>query len=133
MRLLTYNLTIMKKPILFFFVILLATSTITSCSSTTDEKVEMPTTAATLVLKTARMLSFEASLKEWFRTRDEPKSGSLTKQSSDEIQIQANALLTEIGISQSVIESKTTENELVMYALEQYSKKLSEMYNQEHK
>jgi transcriptional regulator of met regulon len=123
----------MKKQILFCVVILMAVSTVSSCSSPTDEKVEVPTQAANLVLKSSRMLIFEASLKEWFRTRDETKSGSLTKQSSDEIQIQASALLTEIGISQSVIESKTAENELVMYALEQYSKKLNEMYNQNRK
>ena len=123
----------MKKQILFCVVILMAVSAISSCSSPTDEKVEAPTQAATLVLKSSRMISFEASLKEWFRTRDEAKSGSLTKQSSDEIQIKASALLTEIGISESVIKSKTTENELVIYALDQYSKKLSEMYNQNNK
>jgi hypothetical protein len=123
----------MKKRILFFAAIFIVANGITSCSTATDEKVEVQTPAALLVEKSARMLHFETSLKQWFETRNETSSDALKKQAVAEIQIEARALLAEIGTSQSIIDTKTNADDLVLFTLDEYSRKLSAMSNPNNK
>lgn len=118
----------MKKQIMFFFAIIMIAQNLSSCSNTSDEKTE-PIQLVVPVQKSARMLSFESSLKDWFKSRSEASEIELSNQNSNAIQIQAKALLSEIGISQSIIDSKTNESELVQFTMDEYSRKLSEMYN----
>jgi hypothetical protein len=117
----------MKKRILFFAAIFIVANGITQCSTATDEKVEVQAPASLLVEKSARMLRFETSLKQWFETRNETVSDAMKKQAETEIQGEAKLLLAEIGNSQSTIDSKTNEDDLVLFTLDEYSKKLNAM------
>jgi hypothetical protein len=124
----------MKKQFIFFASVVLMTTSITSCSTATEEKTE-PVQVVVPVQKSARMLSFESSLKDWFKSRHEANGGTLNKKASEAILAPTKALLTEIGIDQNQIEnkSKLSEEALVSFAMEEYSKKLTALYNQNNK
>ncbi len=122
----------MKKQILLGLAVFITATTILSCSLATDEKKE-PIQISTKVVKTEKMLAFEAGLKTWFRSQNLGDTESKIM-ASKTVTLQAKTMLTEIGVSQSEIESKMQqeENTLVVFAIEQYSKKLSSMYNQKN-
>ena len=109
---------------------------VTSCSN--EEKNVAQVQTVSPVLKTARMLSFESSLKDWYASKGESNSDVLHKnnmQANLEIENQATSLLKEMGVNQTTIDAKKViSNEMLVYfALEEYSKKLSQMYNQNKK
>lgn len=104
-----------------------------SCSNN-EEKNVSPVQTVSSVLKTAKMLDFESALKDWYESKGESNSNVLHKnkmQADLKIENQATSLLKEIGVSQSDIDSKKaiSNDNLVYFALEEYSKKLSQMYN----
>ena len=84
------------------------------------------------------MLNFEHSLKEWFQSRRESSNDPLARKASNEanlaIENSSLELLNEIGVTPAGIESKSKneyyDNQLVSFTLKEYSKKLSELYNQ---
>ena len=85
--------------------------------------------------KTEKMLHFEGALKDWFKEQAEQPGLSGQKAASPEnlaIEVHAVVLLKELGISQSEIDSRkaVSTNQLVHFALQEYSKKLAQMYNQ---
>jgi hypothetical protein len=125
----------MKKQILFCAAYLILAVITISCSTANEDKAAIQPQTVNAVMKTEKMLSFESSLKVWFQSRNENGTTTLGKQSSDAIKSQSKALLTEIGVSQNDIEGKVSvsDDALVMFTLEQYSKKLQEMYNQKNK
>ncbi len=122
----------MKKQILLGLAVFITATTILSCSLASEEKNE-PIQISTKVVKTEKMLAFEAGLKTWFRSQNLDDTESKIA-ANTAIEIQAKTMLTEIGVSQSKIESKMqqADNTLVVFAIEQYSKKLSSMYNQKN-
>ncbi len=125
----------MKKQILFCATFLIyVCSTTTSCSTTNDGAEEIQSKTENAVLKTEKMLSFESSLKVWFQSRNENGISTLNNQSIDVIKNQCLELLTEIGVNKNDIESKIkiSDDALIMFTLEQYSKKLQEKYNQKN-
>lgn len=137
MRLLTIKSSyFMKKQILFCATFLiLVFSTTTSCSTTNDDAEEIQSKTVNAILKTEKMLNFESSLKVWFQSLDENGISTLKNQSIDLIKNQCLELLTEIGVNKNEIESKIkiSDDALIMFTLEQYSKKLSESYQQKNK
>ena len=109
-----------------------------SCSNYNDEKTEVQQQAISPVLKTAKMVSFEKALKDFYESKATNESGVLNKRTAQtklEVQNEAITLLQELGTNQNVIEEKKSMSTdgLVYFALEEYSKKLSQMYNQNKK
>ena len=110
-----------------------------SCTKNITEENSEVVQIVTPVEKTENMLNFENSLKNWFQSQNEVKENSLSKKTNTNtnliIENNSKKLLEEIGINQNVIESKSklSNEELVTFAMEEYSKKLSEMYNQNKK
>jgi len=122
----------MNKSILFYVGVFMSTLLATSCSNE-EKNVDQVQTVST-VLKTAKMLDFESALKDWYESKGESNSIVLHKnkmQADLEIENQATSLLKEMGVSQTSIEAKKviSNDMLVYFALEEYSKKLSQMYN----
>ena len=100
----------------------------TACSS--NENV-IETTKPIEFAKTTEMLNFESSLKEYFQSKREKGNETSKVVANTQITKDANALLKSIG--KSDLASKTNQNtdELVRTAMKEYSKKLTEMYNQQ--
>ena len=126
----------MNKSVLLYVGIFMSALIVTSCSN--EEKNVAQVQTVSPVLKTARMLSFESSLKDWYASKGESNSDVLHKnnmQANLEIENQATSLLKEMGVNQTTIDAKKViSNEMLVYfALEEYSKKLSQMYNQNKK
>ena len=107
----------------------------TSCSKENDQTNGEQPLATTAVLKTAKMVSFESTLKDWYQSKAENNSNKSSVQINLEIENQATTLLKEIGVSQTDIDAKKaiSNDMLVYFALEQYSNKLSQMYNQKQR
>ncbi|WP_395061728.1 hypothetical protein [Flavobacterium sp.] len=125
----------MKKLKFIFAGVIMSAIFFTSCSKENDQtNVEQPQ-AATAVLKTAKMVSFESALKDWYQSKAENNSNKSSVQINLEIENQATSLLKEIGVSQTDIDAeKAISNDMLVYfALEQYSNKLSQMYNQKQR
>jgi thiamine biosynthesis lipoprotein ApbE len=128
----------MNKSVLFCVGIIMSALIVTSCSNSSEEKNVEQVQTVSPVLKTAKMLSFEGSLKDWFQSKSE-NSDSQNKNTKEEsnlaIENQSKELLEEIGVSQNVIESKSniSTEMLVSFAMEEYSKKLTAMYNKNKK
>ncbi len=123
----------MNKFKFIFTGVLVSVMLLLSCSNN-EEKNVSPVQTVSSVLKTAKMLDFESALKDWYESKGESNSNVLHKnkmQADLKIENQATSLLKEIGVSQSDIDSKKaiSNDNLVYFALEEYSKKLSQMYN----
>ncbi len=125
----------MKKS-KFIFAVVFATSLLLgiSCSSDSVENETAPQNK-TAVLKTEKMLRFESGLKDWFKVQaEQPASNGQKAASPENVAIEGHAvvLLNELGVSQSEIDSRkaVSTNQLVHFALQEYSKKLAQMYNQ---
>ncbi len=127
----------MKKLNFIFTGVFLSVMLLLSCSNN-DEKPEIQQEAKSTVVKTARMLSFESALKDFYESKAENNTGVSHKNSTQvnlEVQNQAIALLKELGINQNDVEAnKATSNDILVYfALNEYSKRLSQLYNQSEK
>jgi hypothetical protein len=127
---------IMIKSVLFYVGIFMSAFIVTSCSNSNEEKDVTQVQTVSPALKTAKMLSFESSLKEYLITQSSKSQSTLNRNATQEnnlaIEDQSKELLNEIGVSQNVIESKSniSTNSLVLFTMEEYSKKLTEMSNQ---
>lgn len=101
-----------------------------SCSNDTEESFEAQNAALKSVVKTDEMLKFEKEFREWSKSRAENSGES--KLDDSKIVEQSVILLRTIGVSQNEIEGhkNVSTDKLALFALDQYSKKLSQMYNQ---
>lgn len=130
---------IMNKSVLFYVGVFMSSLIVTSCSNSSEEKNVAQVQTVSPVLKTGKMLSFESSLKDYLIAESSKNQGEQNRNSTPKtnltIENQSKELLEEIGISQNVIESKSNSstNSLVLFAMEEYSKKLTEMSNQNKK
>lgn len=125
----------MKKS-KFIFAAVFATSLLMgiSCSSDSVEN-ETASQNKTTVLKTEKMLHFESGLKDWFKVQaEQPALNGRKAASPEDVAMEEHAvvLLKELGVSQNEIDSRkaVSTNQLVHFALQEYSKKLAQMYNQ---
>lgn len=119
----------MKKQFVLCVGILLSALFVVSCSNNATEKQPEATQAVTPVAKTARMLSFESALKDWMQSKNQSKKAIVN---TDQIVTKSLDLLQEIGVNPNEIKSRrsNTNDELVLFAMDEYSKKLRTMYNQ---
>ena len=124
---------VMIRLMSFCVGLLVSALVITSCSDSSDATIVEPDYTVSTVLKTEKMLNFENALKEWrgSNASDAELLGDTARQSKLEIENHAKILLLELGANQSEIDTKNaiSTDMLVYFALEEYSKKLSEMYN----
>ena len=112
--------------------IMLSAVLLTACSS--EEKTVQENAKTVEFNKSAEMLSFESSLKEWMQAKRETaaEQAVTNKQAETNIARDAEALLTTIGISPEMKKDATTD-ELVRFTMRAYSKKLTEIYQQQMK
>lgn len=122
----------MKKQFKLCVGILLSALFVVSCSNNATEKQPEATQAATSVAKTDRMLSFESALKDWMQSKNQSKNAVVN---TDQIVTKSLDLLQEIGVNPNEINSRRSNanDELVLFAMDEYSKKLSAMYNENKK
>ena len=107
----------------------ISTLLLTSCSSN-ESVVEAPETVE--FAKTTQMLNFENSLKNYFQTKQQTASDFKAKATAiDETVKFANELLTSIGKDELSKKANQSPDELIRIAMKEYSKKLTEMYNQQ--
>ena len=119
----------MKKIKLLFVGTFISTLLLTSCSSN-ESVVEAPETVE--FAKTTQMLNFENSLKNYFQTKQQTASDPKAKATAtDETVKFANELLTSIGKTELSKKVNQSPDELIRIAMKEYSKKLTEMYNQQ--
>ena len=102
---------------------------LTSCGSN-ESVVEEP--ASVEFAKTTEMLNFESSLKTYFQSKQQTSSDSKAKaQATEETVKAANELLVSIGKTEMVRKANQSSDDLIRTAMKEYSKKLTEMYNQQ--
>lgn len=119
----------MNKTKLFFAGILITALSLTSCGSN-ESVVEEP--ASVEFAKTTEMLNFESSLKTYFQSKQQTSSDSKVKaQATEETVKAANELLVSIGKTEMARRTNQSSDELIRTAMKEYSKKLTEMYNQQ--
>jgi uncharacterized protein YcfL len=119
----------MKKIKLLFAGIFITALSLTSCSSN-ESIVEAPESVE--FAKTTEMLNFERSLKTYFQTKQEFSANSKQKsQASEETVKVANELLTSLGKTDLAKQTEQNPDLLIRTAMKEYSKKLTEMYNQQ--
>ncbi len=119
----------MNKIKLFFTGIIFTTISLTSCSSN-ESVVEAPETVE--FAKTTDMLNFESSLKTYFQSKQQSSSDSKLKtQATEETVKVANELLNSIGKKELSKQAEQNPDLLIRTAMKEYSKKLTEMYNQQ--
>lgn len=119
----------MNKIKLFFTGIIFTTISLTSCSSN-ESVVEAPETVE--FAKTTEMLNFESSLKTYFQSKHQSSSDSKLKtQATEETVKVANELLNSIGKKELSKQAEQNPDLLIRTAMKEYSKKLTEMYNQQ--
>lgn len=119
----------MNKIKLFFTGIIFTTISLTSCSSN-ESVVEAPETVE--FAKTTEMLNFESSLKTYFQSKQQSSSDSKLKtQATEETVKVANELLNSIGKKELSKQAEQNPDLLIRTAMKEYSKKLTEMYNQQ--
>lgn len=118
----------MKKMYLIFAGIVLSASLQISCSS---EEAVTQETANAAFLKTPEMVSFETALKDYIISN---RSGNPTAKSSSGkiMERESVKLLTSLNVAETDIATskELSSHELVKLAMKEYSKKLTEMYNQ---
>ncbi len=122
----------MKKQFMLCVGILLAALFVVSCSNNATENQPAATqavTPVTPVAKTAKMLSFETALKDWMQSKNQSKNAVLN---TDRIVTKSLDLLQEIGVNPNEINRRriNANDELVLFTMDEYSKKLRAMYNQ---
>ena len=121
--------SIMKKTKLLFAVIIFTAISLTSCSSN-ESVVEAPETVE--FAKTTEMLNLESSLKTYFQSKQQSTTDLKQKaQTAEETVKAANELLTSIGKTELSKKANQSPDELIRTAMKEYSKKLTEMYNQQ--
>lgn len=104
---------------------------LTSCSSN-ESIVEAPESVK--FAKTTEMLNFESSLKTYFQSKQQTSTDSkVATQTTEETVKVANELLTSIGKTELSKKANQRPEELIRIAMKEYSKKLTEMYNQQKK
>ena len=78
------------------------------------------------------MLNFESSLKTYFQSKQQSTTDLKQKaQTAEETVKAANELLTSIGKTALSKKANQSPDELIRTAMKEYSKKLTEMYNQQ--
>lgn len=119
----------MKKTKLLFAGMIITALSLTSCSSN-ESAVEAP--ESVVFAKTTEMLNFESSLKTYFKTKQESSAETKQKsQASEETVKVANELLTSLGKTDLAKQTEQNPDLLIRTAMKEYSKKLTEMYNQQ--
>jgi hypothetical protein len=119
----------MNRTKQFFAVIFISALLLTSCGIN-ESVVEEP--ASVEFAKTTEMLNFESSLKTYFQSKQQTSSDSKVKaQATEETVKAANELLVSIGKTEMVRKANQSSDELIRTAMKEYSKKLTEMYNQQ--
>ncbi len=119
----------MNKTKLFFAGIIFTAISLTSCSSN-ESVVEAPETIE--FAKTTEMLNFESSLKTYFQSKQQSSSNSNVKTRATEETVKvANELLTSLGKTDLAKQTEQNPDLLIRIAMKEYSKKLTEMYNQQ--
>lgn len=118
----------MKKTKLFFAGMIISVMCLVSCGS---EETTVEKSATTFEFaKTTEMLNFESSLKLWMQSKREENPNS--KQSSEVTLVTEKAaqeLLVSIGKSDLAEKTNQSSDELIRIAMKEYSKKLTEIYN----
>jgi CRISPR/Cas system type I-B associated protein Csh2 (Cas7 group RAMP superfamily) len=115
---------------LLFAGIFISALMLTSCVS--NEILVDETPPSVVFAKTTEMLNFESSLKSWMLSKKESEMNSKQRLLiTQDIEKNAKELLVSLGKNE--IASKSIENtdELIRIAMKEYSKKLTEMYNQQ--
>ncbi len=120
----------MTKAKLFIAGILLSGIAFTSCGR---EGAEVQKTPATVVFaKTPEMLNFESALKTWMRSKHEASvSGKINAETKVATDKAAKDLLVSLGKSEVAGNGALSTDELVRATMKEYSKKLTEMSNQQ--
>lgn len=78
------------------------------------------------------MLNFESSLKTYFQSKQQSSSDfKLKTQATEETVKVANELLNSIGKKELSKQAEQNPDLLIRTAMKEYSKKLTEMYNQQ--
>lgn len=113
---------------------MIMSATLFSCSSE-EKTVQQETAKNAEFAKTAEMLNFESSLKEWMQAKRENAGAQAKAETSAKIATDATALLKAIGASQANTDGKSAQSteELVRIAMKAYSVKLTEMYHAQNK
>jgi hypothetical protein len=120
----------MKKTGLLFATGLLAAMLTASCSKETPQAV-FPAAPTAVFAKTPEMLGFEAALKKWMQAKQESQVGGIANTAAEQAEQAANTLLVSIGKQHMAQKPGISTDELMRTALQEYSKKLTEMYNQQ--
>lgn len=120
----------MKKTKLFLSSILLSGMLFISCGS---EETTVEQNVETIAFsKTDEMLNFENALKTWMQFKKGDKL--YTKQNPTlilETEKASKDLLVAIGKDEFIGKAELSTDELVRLTMKEYSKKLTEMYNQQ--
>lgn len=119
----------MKKTKLLFASTFMVALSLTSCVSN-ESAVEEPVSVE--FAKTTEMLNFESSLKTYFQTKQESSADSKQKSQATEETIKAaNELLVSIGKTDLARKTEQNPDVQIRIAMKEYSKKLTEMFNQQ--
>ncbi len=120
----------MRTKKLLFAGIFISGLMLTSCVSNEILVDETPPTV--VFAKTTEMLNFESSLKSWMLSKKESEMNSKQRLLvTQDIEKVAKELLVSLGKNEIVSKSIENPDELIRITLKEYSKKLTEMYNQQ--
>jgi hypothetical protein len=115
---------------LLFAGIFISALMLTSCVS--NEILVDETPPSVVFAKTTEMLNFESSLKSWMLSKKESEMNSKQRLLvTQDIEKVAKELLVSLGKNEIVSKSIENPDELIRITLKEYSKKLTEMYNQQ--
>lgn len=121
----------MKKSYLFFKGLLLVVL-MTSCSS--EETLVKENTTAFEISKTPEMQGFDAALKTYLRGKKE-NAGNKSNVKEEDTKVMKEKtilLLNSIGKSELAAQETMDTDQLMLLALREYSKKLTEMRKQQN-
>jgi hypothetical protein len=120
----------MKKIKLMFVGTFISTLMLASCASN-ESVIEEP--ASVEFAKTTEMLNFESSLKTYFQSKQQSSTDSKQKsQATEETVKVAIELLASLGKTDLAKQTEQNPDLLIRTAMKEYSKKLTEMYNQQN-
>lgn len=124
----------MKKSILLCVGIMMSTLSVNSCSTSSDELNVEEVQKELPILKTTNMLNFESALKNWYKSKENIDSNTVGEnimEANVEVANKATSLLIEMGVSETTIDEKRiiSTDVLVYFTLDEYSNRLSQMYN----
>ena len=117
----------MKKTKLFLAALMMSAISLVSCGS--EETTVEQSTPTVQFAKTTEMLNFESSLKVWMQSKRENNAKQLA-QVSQETEKKAKELLISIGKNEIANRTSQSSDEIIRTAMKEYSKKLTEMYNE---